>query len=109
MACPSRNPDRPLTDNQRVQLVALYTSGAMDRESGKAVSQLPQTPATANPLIIGALRDKGLAGSRSRKAGGHSWTEYWLTEKGRLVARDILGGRTAVRSLRAPTGTGGAG
>lgn len=104
MACPSRNPDRPLTDNQRLQLMALYTAGAMDRESGVSVDRLPQRPATANPLVIGALRDKGLAESRSRKANGRSWTEYWLTDKGRLLGRDIIGGRGAVRAIRLEDG-----
>lgn len=51
-----------------------------------SIDKLPQGLATANPLIIGALRDKGLALSRGRQSGQRRWTEYWLTDLGYLEA-----------------------
>lgn len=104
MACPSRNPSRPLTDNQRRQLVALYMAGAFSKEAGIEAARLPQAPATANPLIIGALRDKGLAQSRSRRDPNRSWTEYWLTDAGRLLAGDIVRGRGPARAVKLDAG-----
>lgn len=90
MACPSRDPARPLTANQRQQLIALYEAGAKCRSTAVSIDQLPQGPATANPLIIGALRDKGLALSRCRQAGGRRWTAYWLTDLGYLEAGEQI-------------------
>ena len=93
MACPSRNPDRPLTANQMLQLTALFLAGALSKETAVSAADLPQSLATSNPLIIGALRDKGLALSRSRRVKGRSWTEYWLTAEGKDAALRLQAGR----------------
>ena len=83
MSCPSRNPARPMTSNQLLQLVALFEAGALSRETGVETGAL----SFANTIVIGALRDRGLAASRSVRRKGRSWTEYWLTDQGADRAR----------------------
>lgn len=88
MSCPSRDPARPLTRNQADQLQALLAAEALDRDSGAPPERLAKA-GMCHPLVIGALRDKGLAESRSRRAKKRSWTEYWLTPAGALKAREL--------------------
>ena len=74
-----------MTDNQRRQLLALFEAGAFSRISGKAAHQL----AFGNTLVIGKLRDLGLADSRTVHKLGRQWTEYWLTVAGIDQARAL--------------------
>lgn len=92
MSCPSRTPGRPPTPGQRAQLVQLLEAGALSRDTAAA----PHHPAMHgyNAVIIGALRDRGEAESRSVRRNRRSWTEYWLTEKGAELARQIKTGLT---------------
>lgn len=97
MSCISRTRGHPLTANQRAQLLGLLRAGAVSRETGKPIADVPMIQFTGetdgmwpgNPLVIGALRDRGLADSRSVRGQGRSWTEYWLLDAGAAVARDI--------------------
>jgi len=74
-----------LTPNQQNQLLALYTAGAYSRISAKRAEEL----AMGNPLVIGKLRDLGLAQSGGVRRLGQQWTEYWLSDAGFEEARRL--------------------
>lgn len=43
-----------------------------------------------NPVVIGKLRDKGLAESKVQRRGrGHQFTVYWLTPAGEKAAKKV--------------------
>lgn len=81
---------RPLTPAQLEQLKALLETGAISRDMGKGVHA--RDLAVCNPVVIGKLRDRGLADSRTVRAGEQGmhgqFTAYWLTEEGARVARE---------------------
>lgn len=79
--------DRILTGAQRAQLAMLYTAKARDLASAIDVYRQPRL----NPVVIGKLRDLGLADSQVvRPPGGAQRTNYWLTPAG-LEAAERLG------------------
>lgn len=76
-----------LTKAQRLQLLTLNRAAARGRDCGVDVYREPRL----NPVVIGKLRDMGLADSRViRPAGGSQRTAYWLTPDG-LEAAERLG------------------
>lgn len=74
-----------LTRNQKAQLLALYQATALSRGSSAAAADLTM----GNTLVIGKLRDFGLAESKSVGRLGRHWTEYWLTAAGIEQARAV--------------------
>lgn len=80
-----------LTPNQRRQLLALQDADAVSRGRSAGAANL----SFANPLVIGKLRDLGLAESKTVHRLGRQWTEYWLTDIGVREATALAGGRTA--------------
>lgn len=76
---------RPLTPNQRLQLLALLDAGAVSR----GASQPAHALAMGNALVIFKLRDLGLADSKTVHRLGRQWTEYWLTPSGVERARGL--------------------
>jgi hypothetical protein len=95
MTCISRTASHPLTDNQRAQLLGMLRAAAISRETAKQIDKLPMAAIGgagalhANTLVIGALRGKGLADSRSVREHGRSWTEYWLLDDGVRMAERV--------------------
>ena len=79
---------RPFTAAQQHQLLVLLAAHALDRDTGRG----PYEPAMkgCNPVVIGKLRDFGLADSRTvRQAGGSQFTAYWLTPAGADAAKAL--------------------
>lgn len=90
MSCPSRNPGHPLTASQKEELLRLYAVRALDRGSGQG--PFGEGMRGLNPNVQGALRDKGLADSRTiRRAGASQFTAYWLTAAGLERVAQITG------------------
>jgi hypothetical protein len=89
MGCPSRLPNHPLTASQRANLAMLRRAGAISRETGR--KPYGAKMAGFNPVVMGALRAKGLADSRTvRPKGGSQFTAYWLTPAGVERADQVL-------------------
>jgi len=76
---------KPLTPAQRDQLKALLAAGAVCRQQGRSVYEL-RSPKV---VVIGKLRNLGLADSVGIKRHGRAWTEYWLTPAGRERAQAL--------------------
>jgi hypothetical protein len=100
MGCPSRRDGHPYTVSQREHLLGLLAMGAVSRETGRNIFA-PEIKAHfrqgLNPLVVGALRNRGLAESRSvRPRGGSATTEYWLTDKGRREAEALRDADAAI-------------
>ncbi len=88
-----RQPGSPLTINQTAHLRALLTLGAASLESSVTLQQLHCADKVmgANAIVMGGLREKGLAFGRnrvSRPLGSRSM-HHWLTPEGQEVARAL--------------------
>lgn len=66
-----------LTDKQSRHIAELRRLGALSRERAVAAA-----PHDLSAMVLGKLRDLGLAQSRVRIEKKRQWTEYWLTDKG---------------------------
>ena len=96
----SKSQGRPYTPKQREHLLGLLADGAISRETGKGPTA-DGTPWDAfarglNPLVVGNLRDRGLADSRGIHRHGRAWTIYWLTELGAAEAARLRDGETTL-------------
>jgi hypothetical protein len=79
-----------LTAAQEHQLVALLRTLTRKEQAAVSVYDLQDCGNMANPLVIGALRDRGLADSQVvRPRGGSQFTAYWLTPAGVERARQL--------------------
>ncbi len=93
MSCISRTAAHPLTANQQGQLLQLLAAGAVSQSYEVTIYQLQTDRRHAmlpNTLVIGALRDKGLAMSRVRSHAKSQATVYWLSPEGVDRARALL-------------------
>ena len=85
-AGPRRHDPNHLSPAEREQLLAMKTAEATSRAA--AIGPYDLKP--CNPNVIGALRDKGFASSRTvRPTGGSQFTAYWLTEAGVAKAVEV--------------------
>lgn len=82
MACPSRIPGSPLTANQRDHLLALANAEAFSASSAQPAVALDAKPFVST-VVLGALRDKGLAGKRTVTRAHRRLVTYHLTQAGR--------------------------
>lgn len=79
----------PLTAKQERQLAALLKARAKGEAHGISIYDLLEH-GTANPLVLGALRDRGLVGSKViRQPGRTQYTHYWLTDAGVAAAKAL--------------------
>jgi hypothetical protein len=89
-AAGSKRAPGDLTDSQQRQLVGLLQASARLEVNAVSVYDLQRLGCLANPLVIGALRDLGLADSQViRLKGGSQFTAYWLTPAGVERARQL--------------------
>jgi hypothetical protein len=81
----------PLTDNQRRQIRALAAAEAVSAASAASIYDLQRT--YGSPLVLGALRERGLASSRVVRPGqagaNGQFTAYWLTPAGVAAAKTL--------------------
>lgn len=87
---------RAFTPNQRLHLIAMHDAGAVSRGASMPVRDLT----FGSALVIGKLRDLGLADSKTVHRLGRQWTEYWLTSDGAAATEALKSAMAATKEDR---------